>query len=63
VVAMLFHDECDYTMIASRLKISVRTVNQHVEAVARWLPGHGFPAWKVLRYAERLLDCGFEEAA
>lgn len=58
VVALLFHEECDYAGVASRLSISVRTVKQHVESVARWLPGNGFPAWKVLRYAERLLEAG-----
>ncbi len=63
VVALLFHEGCDYPMIADRLSISVRTVKQHVERVADWLPGNGFPAWKVLRFAERLLERGFEEAA
>lgn len=60
VVALLFHDDCDYAMVAARLSISPRTVKQHIESVALWLPGHGYPAWKVLRYAERLLEAGCE---
>ena len=63
VVAHLYRDELDYAMIAERLRISVRTVRMHIDDVANWLPGHGFPAWKVLRYAERLLEHGYDEAA
>jgi FixJ family two-component response regulator len=60
VVALLFHDALDYARIAQQLSIRVRTVKMHVECVARELPGHGPPAWKVLRHAEALLEMGFE---
>jgi sigma-70-like protein len=55
VVRLLSREELDYARIAERLSITVGTVQMHVEYVARWLPGHGPPAWRVLRHAEELL--------
>ena len=64
VVALLHREELNYAMIAERLGISIRTVRQHVADVALWLPGERQdPSWKVLRYAERLLENGYDEAA
>lgn len=63
VVALLFHDDLNYSGVADKLGISARTVRQHVDDIASWLPGEGQPSWKVLRYAERLLDLGFDEEA
>jgi hypothetical protein len=60
VVALLYRDEMDYERIATHLGIRSRTVKMHIECVSRDLPGHGPPAWKVLRYAEELLEMGFE---
>ncbi len=60
VVALLYHDELDYRLIGERLGLSIRTVKAHVEHVSQSLPGHGPPAWKVLRYAEELIEMGFE---
>jgi DNA-directed RNA polymerase specialized sigma24 family protein len=59
VIALLWHDQMDYDHIANRLGISVRTVRMHIEYVARDLPGQGPPAWRVLRYAEDLLELGY----
>lgn len=59
VVALLYRDELDYPEAARRLNVRIRTIRMHVEYVARDLPGRGPPAWKVLRYAERLLEMGF----
>jgi DNA-directed RNA polymerase specialized sigma24 family protein len=59
VIALLWHEELDYERIAARLGIGVRTVRMHIEYVARDLPGQGPPAWRVLRYAEDLLELGF----
>jgi DNA-directed RNA polymerase specialized sigma24 family protein len=59
VVALLYHDGCDYKHAAARLGIKVRTVRMHVEYVARDLPGQGPPTWRVLRHAERLLEMGY----
>jgi len=61
VVALLYHNELSYPLIARELGISVRTVRAHIASAANWLPGHGDPAWKVLRYADKLLDLGFNE--
>ena len=55
----MWHDELNYAMVAARLDISERTVMAHIERVAQHLPGHGQPAWKVLRHAEKLLELGF----
>ncbi len=63
VVALLWHDQLDYAGIAERLGISVRTVRMHVEYAARDLPGKGPPAWKLLRYADELLELGFSDEA
>lgn len=60
VVALLWHEQMDYPLIASRLGITSRTVKMHIECVSRDLPGHGPPAWKVLRHAEELLELGFD---
>lgn len=61
VVALLYHNAMSYPMIARELGISIRTVRGHVAGAALWLPGHGDPAWKVLRWADTLLDMGFSE--
>lgn len=66
VVALLYHEEMSYEGIAREMGISVRTVQMHVERAALFLPGHGPSVWKVLRWAEDLLEMGCtneEEAA
>jgi FixJ family two-component response regulator len=65
VVALMWHDELNYTGVAERLNISVRTVKMHVENVAASmrLPGHGPSSWKVLRYAEAMLEMGHSNSA
>lgn len=65
VVALLYHEEMGYEGIAREMGISVRTVQMHVERAALFLPGHGPSVWKVLRWAEELLEmgCSDEEAA
>lgn len=60
VVALLWHEQMDYPLIAERLGITSRTVKMHVETISRNLPGHGPPAWKVLRHAGALLELGFD---
>ena len=63
VVAVLWHDDAtDYAYVAAKVGLSPRTVRKHVEDVAMYLPGGGPPAWKVFRYAERLIALGFTDA-
>lgn len=44
-----------YRAIAVKLGITERTVRQHVENIALFLPGHGSPRHKVTVWAETLL--------
>jgi FixJ family two-component response regulator len=64
VVALMWHEELNYDGVANRLGITVRTVKMHVEnvAIAMRLPGHGPSSWKVLRYAEVMLEMGHANA-
>lgn len=63
VIALLWHDAMAYRSIARRLNLSVRTVRKHVEDVGAFLPGEGPSVWRVLRYAEDLLEMGFDDDA
>jgi DNA-binding transcriptional ArsR family regulator len=61
VVALLYHNAMSYPMIAEAIGISIRTVRHHIASAALWLPGHGDPAWKVLRHADKLLELGYTD--
>ena len=61
VVVQLWTHEQNYTRAAENLGITVQTVKMHVEHLSRWLPGHGPPAWKVLRYGEELVEAGYQQ--
>jgi hypothetical protein len=61
VIALFWRDELDYAGIAGILHISIRTVRKHIEDVGQHLPGSGPSSWRVLRYAEDLLELGFDE--
>jgi hypothetical protein len=61
VVVQIWSHENNYDVAARNLGITVQTVKMHVEHYSRWLPGHGPPAWKVLRYGEEIVEAGYRE--